>query len=385
MAARYFLATMVKGLRLNPSVFVITTLVLATMCQNSVGFPLLVANQLPRHKIMHDGAMSLSLLTGVRQTAQREVQLSAAGSNAAAEVVTKIMYVPPSLRSIALACLVPSCLGYYKSEYGVSYGYGIAIAALADIIYKSVDRNYGFTPPTFWPGITAAKTHTSVYTFYGWRLCVFLLGRESFVPRMREARDRIEDRAVERGGRLARTPFILICATLYGCLSAPLMLSAKAVGSGRFSVATDVFVHLSFAGFILAAVGDWAKSKGKSRHGNDALITSNVLRYLRHPNYTGESIGWTCSFLAGLSATTAACGRSLAEWKNYLPLLTASLAGLSGILIVLASAGSALELRQKEKYGGMKEYEDWVKSSWAGITLGGWRGSVRRKSIDEDE
>ena len=34
---------------------------------------------------------------------------------------------PAALPTLAAACAVPTCLGFYKREYGVSYGYGLSI------------------------------------------------------------------------------------------------------------------------------------------------------------------------------------------------------------------------------------------------------------------
>ena len=34
---------------------------------------------------------------------------------------------PAALPTLAAACAVPTCLGFWKREYGVSYGYGLSI------------------------------------------------------------------------------------------------------------------------------------------------------------------------------------------------------------------------------------------------------------------
>ena len=38
---------------------------------------------------------------------------------------------PAGLPTLAAACALPTCLGFYKREYGVSYGYGLSSAAAA--------------------------------------------------------------------------------------------------------------------------------------------------------------------------------------------------------------------------------------------------------------
>jgi hypothetical protein len=44
------------------------------------------------------------------------------------------------------------------------------------------------------------------------------------IKRFREFREKIEERATERGSRLTRTPFVLGCSLLYLGLAAPLMV-----------------------------------------------------------------------------------------------------------------------------------------------------------------
>ena len=122
---------------------------------------------------------------------------------------------PPSLKAVALACLIPTLLGYYKSEYGVSYGYGFAVAAVAFMTLRALPVSSVLPVPS-----AIAACHASAVFFYGVRLNLFLAYREIFVPRFAKMRERIEERAVRRGSRLARTPFILSCALLYGCMTA---------------------------------------------------------------------------------------------------------------------------------------------------------------------
>eukprot|EP00985_Skeletonema_marinoi_P025468 scaffold18772_cov73-Skeletonema_marinoi.AAC.1 len=56
-------------------------------------------------------------------------------STAAAPVIL------PPMHKILLACLLPTLLGFYKSEYGVSYGYGTAMAASSYLILASISQS----------------------------------------------------------------------------------------------------------------------------------------------------------------------------------------------------------------------------------------------------
>ena len=255
----------------------------------------------------------------------------------------------PTLPVIAAACAVPTCLGYWKTEYGVSYAYGFATALMGALVLRA-------GPPT-----AVATMHAAALVAYGTRLNAFLLWRELSVARFREFREKIEARTVAAGGRLKRTPFILSCALLYACMAAPILVSARAVAPG---LATAALVAAAWAGLLLAAIGDLTKSWVKARRGPDALVTSGVFRLFRHPNYTGEQILWTANLLAGFAA--AASGGAAAR-RASLGWLGASVVGWAGIMFVLAQATANLEKKQEERMIG--EFERWKKGSWGGVSL----------------
>ncbi len=244
---------------------------------------------------------------------------------------------------VALSCLVPTSLGYIKSEYGVSYGYGTSVALVATLVLQQLT-----------PG-TVPYDHALALLFYGTRLDLFLLYREVCIPKFRKFRERIEEKAPDN--RLARTPFILSCALLYACLGAPLFVTSSCTVSSKVTMG---LVASTWVGFVIAALGDLQKSILKSRKGDDALATRGIFQFLRHPNFTGETVGWTASFLAAIS---------MGNWKQNAGLLAASAIGWMGICFVLAMATTNLEKKQKEKYGDTSEYQEWVKGSWAGFTL----------------
>ena len=123
----------------------------------------------------------------------------------------------PPMHKILLACILPTTLGFYKSEYGVSYGYGTAMAASSYLILSSISQSAGLplTSPFVSTNpaviLTALSTtinnlrtllptslpafHAFATFFYGSRLNLFLLYRELCLPRFRAMRERIEERA----------------------------------------------------------------------------------------------------------------------------------------------------------------------------------------------
>jgi steroid 5-alpha reductase family enzyme len=250
---------------------------------------------------------------------------------------------------VFLACLLPTLLGFYKSEYGVSFGYGLATAISAGIVLQHCSSG------------SLAWWHAAAILFYGIRLSFFLLYRQLFSPRFQEMVQRIENKANARGGRLSRTPFILSCASLYFGLVSPAILMCQYSHSCCCRL-REVLISLTWLGFLLGAAGDFNKSIMKAKKGDNHLVTEGVYKFLRHPNYTGEVIGWTSSFFAGLVA-------AVATGPPAVGLRLASFAGVVGIDFVLCMATRNLESKQKEVYGETDEYTEWIQSSWAGFRL----------------
>ena len=269
----------------------------------------------------------------------------------------------PSIRSVALACLIPSLLGFYKSEYGVSYAYGGAIATTAWMVLRGV------------PITSIAGLHSLALLVYGVRLNLFLLYREVNIPRFRDFREKIEDRAKKKGSRFARTPFVVSVAVLYACMAAPLFVTINSLApfwsySGGWRLnAARILVATTWSGFLLAAVGDATKTAFKATKGADYLVTGGVFRFLRHPNYTGEFLGWTASALAAILLAGA-------SWLSL-----ASAVGALGIDFVLAQAATGLERKQLEKYGKTESYKKWIQRSWAGVTMKTQKTTVSDYSI----
>lgn len=258
----------------------------------------------------------------------------------------------PSLPSLAAASILPTCLGFWKTGYAVSYGYGGAMLAAGALTLRC-------SVPAL------AQAHALALVFYGLRLNLFLLYRELALP---EEIHQMKKREASSADRLKRAPVILGCSALYYLMAAPLRISAVAPTSGPAAAA---LVACSFLGFGIAALGDTIKTYVKAKEGKGYLVTSGPFRYLRHPNYTGELFGWTASALLG-ALVALSQGASFA--RSVLPWLIGSAVGWVGILFVLAGeAAAGLEKKQKAKYGGTPKYEEWVQGSWAGpvIAMGG--------------
>lgn len=252
----------------------------------------------------------------------------------------------------AAAAVLPTCLGFWRTGYAVSYGYGgsMLASALVQLAPFLRDGAKGALRPM--------HIHAAIYAFYGARLCAFLFHRATRSEQM--GMKKKDATLVER---LKRLPLLLAISGLYYCMAAAPM---KIMKLAEPSPLINGLHGMGFLGFFLAAVADWYKSYIKVRDGPDKLVTTGPFKYLRHPNYTGEMIGWT---FVCLLAPICNVGSLAQKW----PLVSASVVGWAGIVFatLAGEATAGLEKKQKEKYGGTPEYEAWIKTSWAGPMIGG--------------
>ena len=258
-------------------------------------------------------------------------------------------------------CLIPTCGGFFSREFGVSYAYGAATSLTAWYVLQTI-----ILPQT--KSLNWVAWHAMAIIFYGIRLNTFLFVRGKRSKRIREMRKRIEERAEASGSRLSRVPFVISCAYLYYGLCAPLYQTA-AIMSQPLGSLEHVFhglVGVTWLGFLIAALGDFAKSTVKARRGEHHLVTGGLFRVLRHPNYTGEILGWTASSTAGVLAFVL--HKQFTKVKSWW-YLSSNLLGVMGINFVLMLAARNLEKRQAEMYGSTDAYKKWIATSWSGFVL----------------
>jgi steroid 5-alpha reductase family enzyme len=262
----------------------------------------------------------------------------------------------PGLGSFAAAAFLSSCSGLWRTGYAVSYGYGGVMLSSGLIqLFAAAGKTSRAALPL--------QLHAALYVLYGVRLCWFLLHREIALP---VEIHQMKRRDAAFSERLKRLPVITGCSVLFFCMAAaPMRILALTNPSGN--ALTTATLAVGFLGFSLAAVGDWYKCKIKARDGPDTLVTSGPFRYFRHPNYTGEMILWTCVCLL---MPLVSVGGNI---RRTIPWLLSSFVGWAGMVfpVLIGEATVGLEQKQKEKYGGTPEYEEWIKSSWSGPMLVG--------------
>ena len=264
-----------------------------------------------------------------------------------------------------LACFLSPTMGFVKSEWTVSYGYGFATAFSALSLLLKQQQS------------TLTTIHAAALIFYGLRLNVFLFLRNRLSPRYREINQRIDEKSKERyPTRISRTPFVFSCGLLFYGLYLPVLLTSKLTSdaiamksaAGVGVSVLKVLVGMQWLGVIVEAVGDLTKSyvKGSEKDGK-FLVTSGIFASLRHPNYTGEILAWTCNLLCGTVSAAYLLRNQFS--LSIIGSLGLSTMGCGGMVSVLLRATTNLEERQRKDYGDTEKYKEWVKRTWCGLKL----------------
>jgi len=287
--------------------------------------------------------------------------------------------VPVSL----VAAFLPTCLGFWRTGYTVSYGYGGAmvlsgLTQLVRVVEHPRSHSAVLSSSSSSGVPLVAAVHAALYVCYGLRLCLFLVQRELQTPveihGMLRRNDPVKVRLTQR------FPIIMGSSVLYWCMStAPMHVIYHTTTQTLVSATTPthlleyLVLGVGFSGFLFAAIGDAWKAVMKSRNGRDRLVTTGPFRYFRHPNYTGEMLGWTClCLLLPVLTTLQAAAVATASWTSVVsavgPYLLASVLGWAGMVlgVLMVEATAGLEQKQHDKYGTTKEYQHWILQSWSG-------------------
>lgn len=241
------------------------------------------------------------------------------------------------LTALALAV---SAIGWVYFIYFFSIGYGFSISAL------SVASVIIFRDVMTWP----ALLFCAVMFVYGIRLGMFLL--------LREKRSASYKKILYQPENTTKKPFFVMmmiwisCALLYVGQMSPVAFYLGNLRDG-------VMVHEGWmwAGAVVAAIGvaietiaDAQKSAAKKVNAN-RFVDTGIYRMVRCPNYFGEVLMWTGSFVICFGACC-----TLAQW-------IIAVLGYIGIVYVMFSGARRLELRQTETYGKDPEFQTYIKKT----------------------
>ena len=233
-----------------------------------------------------------------------------------------------------------SALGWIYFIYFFSIGYGFTISVL------SVATAIIFRDVITLPGLLLC----AALFVYGIRLGLYLL--------LREKRSATYKHILYQPENTVKKPAFVMwmiwisCALLYVGQMSPVSfyfynLRGELPVSEAWLWAGAVVAAL---GVIIEMVADAQKSAAKKVNAR-RYVDTGLYRIVRYPNYFGEVLMWTGSFIICFGSCC-----TVGQW------VIAAL-GYIGIVYVMFSGARRLELRQIETYGSDPEFQAYIKNT----------------------
>lgn len=238
-------------------------------------------------------------------------------------------------------CLLVSAIGFRKVVYFISIGYGYSIAAMALLSLAVASLSSRLEP--------IAALQAALLAAYGLRLGTYLVIREG-----KAAYRETQEADGDRGGASGLGPKLAIWLTvalLYVAMFEPCTARFAAAAARRPDPAPALSaagLALMAAGILIESVADRQKSAAK-KVSPKRFCDSGLYRFVRCPNYFGETLVWTGNLLAGAAL--------LGTWLSW---LLAAIGYLS-ILLIMKGSARRLELKQGERYGSDPEYQAYAR------------------------
>ena len=236
-----------------------------------------------------------------------------------------------------IVSFIVSSVGWFYFIYFFSIGYGLSISALSVA-----------TVAMYWSEMTLpVAILCGVLFVYGIRLALYLF--------IRERKSASYKKILYQPENTARKPMFVMfmiwisCALLYVGQMSP---AAFYLDNLKERLAVNevwawIGAVLATLGVLIEMIADAQKSAAKKVNPH-RYVDTGLYRIVRCPNYFGEVLMWTGSFVICFGACC-----SVWQW------VIASL-GYIGIVYVMFSGARRLELRQTEVYGSIPEFQAYI-------------------------
>ena len=230
-----------------------------------------------------------------------------------------------------------SAVGWIYFIYFFSIGYGLSIAALA-----------AATTTIFADTITLpAAIFCCTLFIYGIRLAGYLFAREKKSPSYKQILYQPDSK--ERKSVASMLIIWISCALLYVGQTSPITFYLYNLKKGADTGTAWVWAGatVAFIGFLIEAIADAQKSIAKNRRPKE-FVSTGLYSIVRCPNYFGELLLWSGSFIICI-------GADCTPWQWAIASL-----GYAGIIYVMFSGARRLELRQQEIYGKRRTFQAYI-------------------------
>lgn len=236
---------------------------------------------------------------------------------------------------IFIVSMIISAVGFIMYVYFFSVGYGFSIAGI------------GITMLILFRSQLSVSTvlMCALLIIYGLRLGGYLLIRELKSTAYKSLLKNESKDNVKFGVKVC---IWIACAVLYICECAPVFFRMQnGGGNDAFAI---IGIIIMACGIILEMVADYQKSVAKKKD-THMFVSTGVYKWVRCPNYFGELLLWTGTFISGINVLSTPL-----QW-------TLAILGYIGIIYVMFSGARRLELRQDRNYGDMEAYQEYVKTT----------------------
>lgn len=233
-----------------------------------------------------------------------------------------------------------SAVGWLYFIYFFSIGYGLTITTLAAA--TAIIFHNELTLPT---AILCA-----VLFVYGLRLALYLLHRERKSATYKQILYQPEN--TTKKPLFVMFSIWIMCAVLYVGQMSPVTfyLYNRADGAAVNELWAWIGAVIATIGVVIEMVADAQKSAAKKINAR-RYVDTGLYRIVRCPNYFGEVLMWTGSFLICIGACCTV-------WQWVIAII-----GYIGIVYVMFSGARRLELRQTETYGNDPEFQKYIKKT----------------------
>ena len=235
------------------------------------------------------------------------------------------------LLAVALAT---SAVGWIYFIYFFSIGYGLSIATLAAATTTIFADD--ITPPT--------AIFCCTLFVYGIRLAGYLFAREKKSPSYKQILYQPDSK--EQKPVASMLIIWISCTLLYVGQISPITFYLYNLSKGADIGTAWVLAGatVAFIGFLIETIADAQKSIAKKRDPKQ-FVSTGLYRIVRCPNYFGEILLWSGSFIICF-------GADCTPWQWIIASL-----GYTGIIYVMFSGARRLEMRQQEIYGNSATFQ----------------------------